>query len=91
MAPVLPRPAHLVATTGALYKTLFALSAAHGGQPGSWLDELEAGLIRDVKNMTFTGTPIEAETAAVDAAMRNVRHVFASVRKKLAKRAPSLS
>jgi hypothetical protein len=76
----------LVATTGALHQSLFALSAAHGGKAGPWLDQLEARLIRDAKNMTFTGTSIDAETAAVDAAVSNLRLVFGRVRQKLAAR-----
>ncbi len=40
-------------------------------------------MVRQTKNMTFTGTSMDAETAAVEAALRNLKQVFGRVRQKL--------
>lgn len=72
-----------IASRGALYETLLALAACHGGQDGPWLDELEASFIRNTKNVNFSGVRMEAETAAVEAALRNLQMVVGSVRRRL--------
>ena len=40
-------------------------------------------MVRQTKNMTFNGMSMEAETAAVEAALRNLKQVFDRVRQKL--------
>ena len=79
--------AALAATTGALYQTLLALASAHGGKDGPWLDQLEAQFARDAKNISFTGTSMEAEAEAVEAALANLTLVMTKVRTTLAARA----
>ena len=75
--------ATLAATTGALHQSLMSLATCHGGKAGPWLDQLKGSMVRQTKNMTFTGTNMEAETAAVEAALRNLKQVFDRVRQKL--------
>ena len=74
----------LAATTGGLQQTILALAACHEGKAGTWLDELEASLVRDTKNIIFNGASIEAEAAAVEFALHNLETMMASVRRHLA-------
>ncbi len=73
----------LAATTSGLQQAVLALASCHGGKGGPWIDELEARLIRDTKNVVFKGTSIEAEAAAVRCALTNLEGIFATVRKQL--------
>jgi hypothetical protein len=74
----------LAAATCSLQQTIVALAACHGGTSGPWLDELEARLVRDTKNIVFDGASIEAEAAAVEFALENIRVALANVRQRLA-------
>jgi len=74
----------LAAATGGLQQTILALAACHGGKAGPWLDDLEAKLVRDTKNIVFNGASVEAEAAAVEFALRNLRTAMDNVRRHLA-------
>src|SRR5215211_2058121 len=81
--------AALAATSGALHQTLLAVAKAQGVNGAAWLDQLEARFVRNTKNMTFTGCPMEAETAAVDAALANLKMITTAVRAQIARGAAS--
>ncbi len=81
--------AALAATSGALHQTLLAVTKAQGVNGAAWLDQLEAQFIRNTKNMTFTGTAMEAETEAVEAALMNLRTITTAVRAQARKTASS--
>jgi hypothetical protein len=72
--------AALAATSGALHQTLLAVTKAQGVNGAAWLDQLEAQFIRNTKNMTFTGTAMEAEAQAVEAALANLKMITKAVR-----------
>jgi hypothetical protein len=73
----------LAAATNGLQQTILALAACHGGRSGPWLDELEARLVRDTKNTVFNGATMEAEAAAVEFALENIRVAVAGARRRL--------
>jgi hypothetical protein len=80
---VLKLTATLAATSGALQQTLLVAAKAHGAHGTAWLNHVEAQFVRSTKNMTFTGTPIEAEAAAVECALANLKMITTAVRKHL--------
>jgi hypothetical protein len=75
--------AAMAAANGGLQRALITLAAGHGGKAGPWLDEFEAILIRDTKNMVFEGSGIEEEAAAVRYALENLDAVMNNVRERL--------
>jgi hypothetical protein len=77
--------ATLAATSGALHQTLLAVARAQGVNGGAWLDQLEAQFIRNTKNMTFTGCPMDAEAGAVEAALTNLKAIMTAVRAQAAR------
>jgi hypothetical protein len=77
--------ATLAATSGALHQTLLAVIRAQGVNGAAWLDKLEAQFIRNTKNMSFTGCPMEAEAGAVEAALRNLKAITTAVRAQAAR------
>src|SRR5215210_3498188 len=81
--------AALAATSGALLQTLLAVAKAQGVNGAAWLDQLEAQFMRNTKNMTFTGCPMEAEAAAVEAALGNLKMITTAVRAQVARSAAS--
>lgn len=64
-------------------KTLEALAAQHGNQPGTWLDELEEGLIRDAKGAVTEGIPIEADAEAIQFGVDVLQATLDAVRRNL--------
>jgi hypothetical protein len=77
--------AALAATSGALHQTLLAVVRAQGVNGSAWLDQLEAQFIRNTKNMTFTGCSMDAESAAVEAALANLKAITTAVRAQAAR------
>lgn len=75
--------AAMAAANGGLHQALFSLAACHGGKSGPWLDELEANLLRDTKNIVFEGVSFEDEAEAVAFALENLRGVLSNVRERL--------
>lgn len=73
----------MAAANGGLHQAILALAACHGGKSGPWLDELEATLLRDTKNIVFEGVSIEDEAEAVAYALENLRGVMGNVRQRL--------
>jgi hypothetical protein len=82
---VLNLVAMLAATSGALHQTFLAAARAQGANGGAWLDQLEAQFVRNTKNMTFTGCPMEAEAGAVEAALTNLKAITTAVRTQAAR------
>src|SRR5215212_7215844 len=76
----------LAATSGALHQTLLAVARAQGVNGAAWLDQLEAQFVRNTKNITFTGCSMDAEAAAVEAALANLKTITTAVRAQIARR-----
>jgi hypothetical protein len=47
--------------------------------------QAEAQFVRNTKNMTFTGCPMEAEAGAVEAALTNLKAITTAVRTQAAR------
>ncbi len=75
--------AAMAAANGGLQRALLTLAVGHGGKAGPWLDEFEATIIRDTKNMVFEGAGIEDEATAVEYALENLDVVMNNVRQCL--------
>jgi hypothetical protein len=75
--------AAMAAVNSGLHQTILALAAGHGGKSGPWLDQLEADLLRDTKNIVFEGASYEAEAEAIEYALENLRGVIGIVRQRL--------
>ncbi len=75
--------AAMAAANGGLHQTILALAAGYGGKSGPWLDQLEADLLRDTKNIVFEGASYEAEAEAIAYALANLRSVIGNVRQRL--------
>ncbi len=75
--------AAMAAASGGLRTAILTLAECHGGKPGPWLDQLEADLVRDTKNMVINGAAMEAEAAAVRYALENLTAVMGNVRRRL--------
>lgn len=73
----------LASASGGLQLAIAALAQHHGGKKGPWLDELEARMIKETKNIVFNGASMDAEAAAVRCALANLTNVFATARKRL--------
>lgn len=73
----------MAASNGGLQKALLALASCQGGKVGPWLDEIEADIVRDTKNMVFEGVGIDEEAAAVRYALENLASVTRHVRQTL--------
>ncbi len=76
--------AALAATSGALHQALSAVVRAQGVNGLGCLDQLEAQFVRNTKNMTFTGCSMDAEAAAVEAALANLKTITRAVRAQAA-------
>src|SRR4051812_50122442 len=75
--------AALAATSGALHQTLLTVAKAQGMNGAAWLDQLEAQFVRNTKNMTFTGCSMDAEPAAVEAALVNLKTITTAGRAQI--------
>src|SRR3954453_19181588 len=73
----------LAARSGAFHQPLLAVARAQGVNGAAWLDQLEAQFVRNTKNMTFTGCSMDAEAAAVEAALANLKKIPTAARAKM--------
>lgn len=70
----------LSAALDAFKVTLLELSRLHGNKPGPWLDQLEAKVLRSIKNTVSEGTTLDEEAAMMPHAIRVVADRFAEFR-----------
>lgn len=75
--------AAMAAANGGLHHTILALAAGHDGKSGPWLDQLEADLLRDTKNIVFEGASYEDAAEAIEYALENLKGVIGNVRRRL--------
>jgi hypothetical protein len=70
-----------------LISTLLVLAQSHDGQPGQWLDDLEALFKRAAKG-AVSNMSMESELEAVEAGLAALTSVFNAVRSQLSGQPP---
>jgi hypothetical protein len=69
---------------GGLDKALRELARFHDEEPGPWLDEIEAEVVRGIKTLVVEGLDITIEANALNAALTTASMFFTEFRAGLA-------